>query len=43
MTINTTADEMNVAREILGEKPTTESVQDLLWIVAMLPEFQLVR
>jgi hypothetical protein len=38
-----TADEMNVAREILGEKPTTESVQDLLWIVAMLPEFQLVR
>jgi hypothetical protein len=38
-----TAKETEVARDILGEKPTAETVQDLLWIVAMLPEFQLVR
>jgi hypothetical protein len=38
-----TAEETKVALGILGEKPTVESVQDLLWIVAMLPEFQLVR
>jgi Protein of unknown function (DUF1553)/Protein of unknown function (DUF1549)/Planctomycete cytochrome C len=38
-----TAEEVKVARGFLGEKPTVESVQDLLWIVAMLPEFQLVR
>lgn len=35
--------ERRVAREILGGKPTAENVQDLLWIVTMLPEFQLVR
>jgi len=38
-----TAEESKVARGILGDTPTVESVQDLLWIVAMLPEFQLVR
>lgn len=38
-----TAKETKVARDILGKKPTAETVQDLLWIVAMLPEFQLVR
>ena len=36
-----TAEELKAARNILGGKPTVESVQDLLWIVAMLPEFQL--
>lgn len=38
-----TAAELATARELLGEKPTKESVEDLLWIVAMLPEFQLVH
>ena len=38
-----TAAELTAARELLGEKLTKESVEDLLWIVAMLPEFQLVH
>jgi Protein of unknown function (DUF1549)/Protein of unknown function (DUF1553)/Planctomycete cytochrome C len=38
-----TADEIAAARELLGSKPTAESVADLLWAVVMLPEFQLVR
>ncbi len=38
-----TAAELAAARELLGDKPTKESVEDLLWIVAMLPEFQLVH
>jgi len=35
--------ELTLAREVLGEKPTSQAVQDLLWAVLMLPEFQLVR
>jgi hypothetical protein len=38
-----TAEETATAREILGAKPTQESLADLLWAVVMLPEFQLVR
>ncbi|MFN0017140.1 MAG: DUF1549 domain-containing protein [Pirellulaceae bacterium] len=38
-----TAAELAASRELLGDKPTKESVEDLLWIVAMLPEFQLVH
>jgi hypothetical protein len=38
-----TAAEMTTARDILGDKPTTESLADLLWVVVMLPEFQLIR
>lgn len=38
-----TADEMAVAREIVGPNATTESLADLLWAVLMLPEMQLVR
>ena len=30
-------------RPLLGEKPAETGVQDLLWAVCMLPEFQLVR
>lgn len=40
--VPTTA-ELSLAREVLGEKPTSQGVQDLLWAVLMLPEFQLVR
>jgi len=38
-----TAAEAEAARELLGERPTPESVGDCLWAVVMLPEFQLVR
>ncbi|MCE9606548.1 MAG: PSD1 and planctomycete cytochrome C domain-containing protein [Planctomycetia bacterium] len=36
-------DELAVARDILGSEPTARNVEDLLWAVLMLPEFQLVR
>jgi hypothetical protein len=38
-----THDEQATALEIVGDKPTTESLSDLLWAVFMLPEFQLIR
>ena len=38
-----TAGERAAAKSLLSDKPTTESVADLLWAVVMLPEFQLVR
>lgn len=38
-----TAAELDVARGLLGEAPTRETVADCLWSVVMLPEFQLVR
>lgn len=37
------ADEMAVAKEILGQKPGPVELQDLIWAVLMLPEFQIVR
>jgi hypothetical protein len=37
------AAECEAAKRLLGDKPTAESVADLLWAVVMLPEFQLVR
>ena len=38
-----TADELAIARSIVGEEVTDQSVADLLWVVLMLPEFQLIR
>jgi hypothetical protein len=38
-----TADELQLAKEFLGTNPTQQAVEDLLWSVLMLPEFQLVR
>lgn len=38
-----TEGERAAAKALLGEKPTVNSVADLLWAVVMLPEFQLVR
>ena len=35
--------ERSLAREALGAQPTAAGIQDLLWAVLMLPEFQLVR
>jgi Protein of unknown function (DUF1553)/Protein of unknown function (DUF1549)/Planctomycete cytochrome C len=37
------AEELNAACGLIGEKPTAEGVADLLWAVVMLPEFQFVR
>lgn len=38
------AEELRVAKALLGETGVTqEGVQDFLWSVAMLPEFQLIR
>ncbi len=38
-----TATEAAVAGELLGSPVTPEGVEDLLWTVLMLPEFQLIR
>jgi hypothetical protein len=35
--------ELATAKEILGATPTQQSLEDLLWAVCMLPEFQMVR
>ncbi len=35
--------ERAIAKDQLGNKPTPESTADLLWIIVMLPEFQLIR
>jgi hypothetical protein len=29
--------------EILGSTPSAQNIEDLLWTVCMLPEFQLIR
>ncbi|MCC7377129.1 MAG: DUF1549 domain-containing protein [Verrucomicrobiales bacterium] len=36
------AEETSLTLALLGDRPATESVEDLLWSVAMLPEFQLI-
>jgi hypothetical protein len=36
-------DELALARDVLGKTPTPANVQDVLWAVLMLPEFQFVR
>lgn len=38
-----TPSEQTASLELLGNKPTAQSVEDLLWAVLMLPEFMLVR
>lgn len=38
-----TTDEKAVAIELLGTPPAEQGVEDLVWAVIMLPEFQLVR
>jgi hypothetical protein len=34
--------ELQLAEETVGKKPTKEGVEDLLWAMVMLPEFQLI-
>lgn len=38
-----TAEELQIAVSLLGEKPAVATTQDLLWGVLMLPEFQIIR
>jgi hypothetical protein len=38
-----TADERATAIELLHSPPTQEGVEDLLWAIMMLPEFQIIR
>jgi hypothetical protein len=37
------AEELAAARDLVGTPATAEGLADLLWVVVMLPEFQLVR
>jgi hypothetical protein len=37
-----TLNEVALAQEWVGNKPTRDGVEDFLWAVAMLPEFQLI-
>ncbi len=43
LTRDPTAGEIAAAADLLGDKPTPESIEDTLWAILMLPEFQLVR
>lgn len=36
------AKELAVAKKILGANPSEESIQDLVWAIALIPEFQLI-
>ncbi len=38
-----TASERKIATDILGVAPTQQGVEDLLWVVIMLPEYQIIR
>ena len=38
-----TADEVAVAKELVGVNVSEDGVKDLLWAIVMLPEFQLIR
>jgi hypothetical protein len=35
--------ERALCTELLGARPTAAGVEDLLWSIAMLPEFQMVN
>lgn len=37
-----TAKEMQIAIELLGNTPKSEQIQDLFWVILLLPEFQLI-
>jgi hypothetical protein len=38
-----TSDERTVALEVLGSPQSPQGIEDLVWLVIMLPEFQIVR
>ena len=38
-----TAGELSVLSDLLGDAPDPQAVEDVLWTVLMLPEFQIIR
>ena len=34
--------ELKIAKEMLGETPSAQEIQDLFWAIVLLPEFQLI-
>jgi hypothetical protein len=38
-----TAQERAIALEVLGSPPSPQGIEDLVWLVIMLPEFQIIR
>jgi hypothetical protein len=36
------AAEYQVAKKLLGEEPSTNAIEDLFWVVLLLPEFQII-
>lgn len=36
------ANEFKIAKKIVGDKPETDSIQDLFWAIMLLPEFQII-
>jgi hypothetical protein len=40
---NPTPTEMKTLGEVMGSEPTTTTIEDVLWAIVMLPEFQVVR
>jgi mono/diheme cytochrome c family protein len=38
-----TVRELDLARDLLGPAPTPDAIEDLLWAIVMLPEFQLIH
>jgi pimeloyl-CoA synthetase len=39
---NPTEKELALAKKVFGEKPATAEVQDFLWAILLLPEFQMI-
>jgi hypothetical protein len=37
-----TEDEVEMAKDVVGQPPQPAGVEDLLWALVMLPEFQLI-
>jgi mono/diheme cytochrome c family protein len=37
-----TKSEYTIAKKLLGEAPTAEAIEDLFWIILLLPEFQII-
>jgi hypothetical protein len=38
-----TSDERSIAIDVLGAMPNAQSIEDTLWMITMLPEFQIIR
>ncbi len=43
LTRGPTAEERSTLSAALGDEPTAAAIEDVLWVIVMLPEFQLVR